>query len=45
MQHINRKEQMCYLMRINDYDNGTIFHIIKKNLRIDLAPAQPFPSE
>ncbi len=36
---------MCYLVCINDFDDGTIFHIVKKNFRIDTAPAQPFPSE
>ncbi len=36
---VNRKEQMCYLVRINDFDDGTIFHIVKKNFRVDTAPA------
>jgi hypothetical protein len=42
---VHKKEQMCYLVRINDFDDGTIFHIIKKNFRVDTAPAQPFPGE
>ncbi len=41
MRRVNRKEQMRYLMRLNDINNGTIFHIIKKSLRIDTAPVQP----
>ena len=45
MQHVNRKGQMCYLLCINDFDDGTIFHIVKKNFRIDTAPVQPFPSK
>ncbi len=36
---------MCYLVCINDFDDGTIFHIVKKNFRVDTAPAQPFPSK
>jgi hypothetical protein len=28
---INRKEQMCHLVRINDFDDSIVFHIVKKN--------------
>ena len=42
---MHKRDQMCYLVRINDFDNGTIFHIVKKNSRVDTAPAQPFPSK
>jgi hypothetical protein len=42
---INRKEQMCYLVRINNFNDGTIFHIVKKNFRIDTVPVQPFSSK
>ena len=42
---VNRKEHMCYLIRINDFNDGTVFHIYKKNFRIDMAPVQPFPSK
>jgi hypothetical protein len=36
---------MCYLLCINGFDDRTVFHIIKKNFKIDMAPAQPFPSK
>ena len=42
---VNGKEHMCYLIRINVFNDGTVFHIVKKNFRIGTAPAQPFPSE
>ena len=42
---VHKKEQMCYLVRINDFDDVTILHIVKKNFRVDTAPAQPFPGE
>jgi hypothetical protein len=44
-QRVNRKEHTSYLICINDFNDGTIFHIVKKNFRIDTAPAQPFPSK
>ena len=42
---VNRRQQDCYLIRINDFDDGTIFHIVKKNLRIDQPAKIPFESE
>jgi hypothetical protein len=42
---IRNKDQMCYLVRINEINDGTIFHIAKKNFKIDTAPAVPFDSE
>jgi hypothetical protein len=33
----NRKEQMCYIVRINDFDDGTVFHIVKKVTRATTA--------
>ena len=39
---IQNKDQMCYLVWINKIDDGTIFHIAKKNFKIDTAPAVPF---
>jgi hypothetical protein len=36
---------MCYVVWINKIDDGTIFHIAKKNFKIDTAPAVPFDSE
>jgi hypothetical protein len=42
---VNRKEHMCYLIRINDFNDGTVFQVVNKNFRIDTAPAQPFPSK
>ena len=28
---VNRKQQQCYCVRINDFDDDTIFHIVKGN--------------
>ena len=42
---MNGKEHMCYLIRIKDFNDGTVFHIVKKNCRIGTAPVQPFPSK
>ncbi len=39
---VNRRMQQCYCMRINNFDNGTVFHIVKGKLRIDQAAAVPF---
>ena len=44
-QKVNLRQQDCYLIRINDFDDGTIFHIVKKNLRIDQHAKIPFKSE
>lgn len=45
MRHVNKKEQMCYLVRIPEIDDGTIFHIVKKNFKVDVAPPAAFESE
>ena len=45
LQRINKKEQMCYLVCINDFNDGSIFHIVKRNLKIDTAPLVPFASK
>ncbi len=45
MYRVNRQEQMCYLVGINNIKDGTIFHIVKENFMIDLVPVQPFPTE
>ncbi len=42
---VQHKNQMCYLVRINKIDDGTIFHIVKKNLKINTSLAIPFESE
>ncbi len=39
---VNQKMQQCYCMRINDFDNGSVFYIIKGKLQIDQAAAVPF---
>ena len=45
MRRVARKEQMCYLVRIDDIDEDIVFHIVKKNFKITEAPTEPFPSE
>ena len=43
--HVNKKQQMCYFMCINDFNVGSIFHIVKRNLKIYISPLVPFASE
>ena len=45
MQHVNHREQMCYLMRIDDLGEDIVFQIVKRNFKITQAPLVPFPSE
>ena len=42
---VQHKNQMCYLVRIPEIDDSTIFHIVKKNFKVLAAPAVPFESE
>ena len=39
---VNRRQQECYCVRIDEFDDGTIFHIVRGKLRIDQAAAVPF---
>ena len=41
---VNRRQQQCYCVRIDEFDDGTIFHIIKGKLCIDQAAVVPFAS-
>jgi hypothetical protein len=45
VRRIQNKDQMCYLYRINEVDDGTIFFISKKNFKVDTLAAIPFESE
>ena len=45
MPRVQRKEQISYLVCINNFNNGTIFHIMKKNVKINTTPVQPFASK
>jgi hypothetical protein len=45
VRRVNRKEQMCYIVRIPEIDDGSTFHIIKKIFKVDSAGPQPFESE
>ena len=38
---VNRRQQECYCVRIDEFDDGTIFHIVRGKLRIDQAAAVP----
>jgi hypothetical protein len=42
---IRHKDQMCYLVRIGNIDNSTIFYISKRNFKVTLSGAVPFNSE
>jgi hypothetical protein len=42
---VQHKDQMCYLVCIGDINDGTIFHISKKNFKVTLSPLVPFQSE
>lgn len=42
---VNRKDQLCYEVRIPEIDDGTIFHISCSNFRVDTAAATPFEDE
>jgi hypothetical protein len=39
---VNQRMQQCYCVRIIDFDDGTVFHIVKCKLRIDQTAAVPF---
>ena len=43
--HVNKKEQMCYLACIPKINDGSIFHIVKKNFKVYVAPPEIFESE
>ena len=45
MRRVNHREQMCYLVGIDDVGEDIVFHIVKKNFKITQAPLVPFPSE
>ena len=45
MRKVNKKEHMCYLVRIPEIDDGSTFHIVKKNFKVEIAPPQVFESE
>jgi hypothetical protein len=45
MRRVARKMQMCYLVRIPEYDEGLEFYIVKKNFRVDVDPETVFESE
>ena len=45
MHRVNRREQLCYECRIPDIDDGTIFHIVRSNFKVSVAPSTPFPDE
>ena len=42
---VNRKDQVCYECRIPAIDDGTIFHIVVNNFRVDQAGIIPFEDE
>ena len=42
---VNRKDQLCYEVRINEIDDGTIFHICCGNFKVEEAASTPFEDE
>ena len=42
---VRHKQQLCYLVRIQEIDDGTEFYIVKRNFKIVSAPPTPFASE
>jgi len=42
---VNKREQLCYTLRAESVDDGTIFHVVKKNFSVQVAPSATFPSE
>ena len=42
---VRHKQQPCYLVCIQEIDNGTEFYIVKKNFKVKTAPPTPFPSK
>jgi hypothetical protein len=45
IRRVQHKDQMCYLVCIPEFDDSTIFHIVKKTFKILGTPAIPFDSE
>jgi hypothetical protein len=45
IRRVQHKNQMCYLVRIPEIDDSTIFHIVKMNFKVLPAPAIPFKSK
>ncbi len=43
--HVNKKEHMCYLVCIPEINDGSTFHIVKKNFKVDIAPPEIFESK
>ncbi len=42
VRRIRNKDQMCYLVCIDEVNDGTIFYISKKNFKVDTKAATPF---
>ena len=45
MRIVNKRNQWCYLVRIPEIDDGSVFHIVKFNFMVTVAPEVPFPGE
>ena len=42
MRRVNHREQMCYLVRIDDVGADIVFHIVKRNFKIHRRLWCPF---
>ena len=38
MRPVRHKQQLCYLVRIQEIDDGTEFYTVKRNFKVDLPP-------
>ena len=45
IRRVQHKNKMCYLVRIPEINDSTIFHIVKKNFKVLSALAIPFESD
>ena len=45
VERVNRKDQLCYRVRIPEFDDSTVFHICVNNFKIEEAPPTPFEDE
>ncbi len=45
VQHVYKRDQDCYLVRITEIDDGREFYIVKRNFKVDQPPPSPFERE
>jgi hypothetical protein len=45
MKNVSRREQMCYEIRLADYGEDTVFHIVCCNFKVLVEGPEPFEDE